>query len=284
MTSAAAGAADARIISYAQNAEDMVLRRVFGERADGFYIDVGANHPVTDSVTKHFYDKGWHGINIEPVASLHELLQRHRPRDVNLRVGIGAEAGLLEMGVVTSNEALSTFHTTLDTNNAAAGLAVERQSVQVMTLAAVCEAHVTGEIDFLKVDVEGFEEQVFAGNDWARFRPKVILAEDNFSDNWHPLLQSQGYTQTLHDGINRFYVRNDLLDTLGPLLSRPAVIATDGFDPWHYQSEILTLRRQIEAAGLTPDGGRVRFHRVRRVLRPLARSSWGLALRRRLRR
>jgi len=275
--------ANLRIISYAQNAEDMVLRRVFGERTDGFYIDIGANHPVIDSVTKHFYDKGWHGINVEPVASLHELLQQHRPRDVNVRVGVGAEPGRLALGVVTSNEALSSFHHELSSNNSAAGLDVDEQLVDVITLAALCERHApTTGIDFLKVDVEGFEEQVFAGNDWDRFRPKVILAEDNFSDNWHALLLSKGYTQTLHDGLNRFYVRNDLLAELGPLLARPAVIATDGFDPWRYQSQIVTMRRQIEAAGLDPDGGRVSFHRIRRVLRPLARTRWGVALRRRL--
>ena len=54
------------MVSYAQNHEDVLLRRVFPDEPNGFYIDVGANDPVRDSVTKHFYDRGWHGINIEP--------------------------------------------------------------------------------------------------------------------------------------------------------------------------------------------------------------------------
>ncbi len=55
------------MVSYAQNGEDVVLARVFGDRRAGFYVDVGAGHPVVDSVTKHFYDLGWRGINVEPL-------------------------------------------------------------------------------------------------------------------------------------------------------------------------------------------------------------------------
>ena len=39
------------MISYAQNFEDVLLARAFRNRDRGFYIDVGAWHPVFDSVT-----------------------------------------------------------------------------------------------------------------------------------------------------------------------------------------------------------------------------------------
>ena len=71
-------------ISYAQNNEDVILNRVFKNVDKGFYIDVGAQHPEIDSVTKSFYDKGWHGINIEPSREWYELLEEQRKRDVNL--------------------------------------------------------------------------------------------------------------------------------------------------------------------------------------------------------
>ena len=63
------------MISYAQNFEDVVLNRVFHNIANGRYIDVGGYDPVVDSVTKHFYDKGWSGVNIEPVVRFHEKLE-----------------------------------------------------------------------------------------------------------------------------------------------------------------------------------------------------------------
>ncbi|MDO8364846.1 MAG: FkbM family methyltransferase [Actinomycetota bacterium] len=293
----AAPAAAARVVSYAQNAEDMVLRRAFGDRTEGFYIDVGANHPVNDSVTKHFYDLGWRGINIEPVLELHAQLSQLRPLDINLCVGVGAEPGTLEFAEVSSNQGLSTFNAKLDANNAAAGQTVVHRSVPITTLADVCRQHVTGEIDFLKVDVEGFEAQVFLGHDWATFRPKVILAEDNFSSDWHDLVQSHGYTQTLHDGLNRFYVRNDLLPELGPRLNRPAVLAIDGFDPWLYVSQLQQLHARVSGVPAqdidiaAPPGpssigrrllGRVLRSPIGRVARPLARTRTVSRLRSRL--
>jgi len=46
-------------ISYAQNHEDVLLYRALKGVGKGFYIDVGANDPEEDSVTKAFYDRGW---------------------------------------------------------------------------------------------------------------------------------------------------------------------------------------------------------------------------------
>src|SRR4051812_19442188 len=58
-------------ISYAQNYEDIMLFRALRHVADGFYVDVGANSPDEHSVTKAFYERGWRGINIEPVMEYH---------------------------------------------------------------------------------------------------------------------------------------------------------------------------------------------------------------------
>ncbi|HUL14873.1 MAG TPA: FkbM family methyltransferase [Terriglobales bacterium] len=72
------------MISYAQNLEDVMLQRCFASQPEGFYVDVGAMHPLLDSVTCSFYERGWSGIYIKPHPNFHALLQRFRPRDVNL--------------------------------------------------------------------------------------------------------------------------------------------------------------------------------------------------------
>ena len=81
------------MISYAQNFEDVVLDRVFHQVERGRYIDVGGYDPVIDSVTKHFYDKGWSGVNIEPVARFHRKFVEQRTRDTNLNVAVGTAVG-----------------------------------------------------------------------------------------------------------------------------------------------------------------------------------------------
>ena len=80
-------------ISYAQNFEDVILERFFKDKNDGFYVDVGAQDPLYFSLTKHFYDKGWRGINIEPVKYYFNLLEEVRSRDINLNVVVANHNG-----------------------------------------------------------------------------------------------------------------------------------------------------------------------------------------------
>ena len=54
--------------SYAQNFEDLMLYRALGKVERDFYIDIRAQHPEIDSVSKAFVDKGWRGVHVEPVS------------------------------------------------------------------------------------------------------------------------------------------------------------------------------------------------------------------------
>ena len=97
-------------LSYSQNGEDVRLRRAFANQQSGFYIDVGANNPVEFSITKHFYDSGWSGINVEPAPAPFALVAADRQRDINLNVGCSNKAGSMVLYTGRGNlSALSTF-------------------------------------------------------------------------------------------------------------------------------------------------------------------------------
>lgn len=198
------------IVSYSQNLEDVMLHRVFRDVSEGFYIDVGAWHPIHDSVTMHFYSKGWSGINIEPSGQAHVLLVAHRTRDINLQVALGdteGETTLFEtaaMGLSTIYEDLGRQYLGLYEN-------VDRKPIHVTTLKNICEEHVYREIDLLKIDVEGSELSVIRGGDWRRFRPRIVLVEATVPassvpswEAWEPILIAQDYEFVYFDGLNRF--------------------------------------------------------------------------------
>ena len=234
------------MISYAQNAEDVVLQRAFAGQTTGFYIDLGANHPVVDSVTKHFYDHGWRGINVEPQIPLYQELQRQRPRDINVNVGVSDTAGRLTIHVVTDVDGLTTFDDSLAERHRQAGYTVTSHTVEVVTLADIVARHVTGPVDFLKVDVEGFEAQVLRGADWSSFRPRVIVLETNYVERWEHLVDQAGYDLAVFDGLNRFYVRREEGPEFRARLDRPAVLALDQFRRWDQMSEVSALRTEID--------------------------------------
>ena len=76
-------------VSFAQNGEDIVLWRALRHIRTGVYVDVGAADPIDDSVTKAFYERGWRGVNVEPVPAYAELLRQDRPRDLTFAEAAG---------------------------------------------------------------------------------------------------------------------------------------------------------------------------------------------------
>lgn len=195
-------------VTYAQYREDLILLALFHDVKKGTYIDVGANYPTVDSVTKLFYERGWTGINVEPIKSLHKELQRERPKDINLQCGIGAQTGV---GTFREYPAAS-GHSTFDEKQKAAQsktLKYTEYEVPVTTLKQVFGEHKPKHVHFLKIDVEGYEYEVVAGNDWKKYRPEVVCIEANHvARDWRKTLEANNYRLFIADGLNEYYVEH----------------------------------------------------------------------------
>ena len=127
------------MITYAQNFEDVMLERLFKGQSAGFYIDVGAWHPTLHSVTRHFYDAGWRGVNIEPIRRQYELFVQDRPRDINLNAALVESSGTLNFFECEDNTALSTGDPEQAQRLRSEGHAIREYSVQALTLSDVTE-------------------------------------------------------------------------------------------------------------------------------------------------
>lgn len=165
--------------SYSQEGEDILLNKIFLNRRFGFYVDIGAHHPVQFSNTYLFYARGWHGINIDPLPGTKRLFDRRRPRDITIEIGISSVPGTLPF-YEFDNAVLSTFDTAERDVSLGRGYHLVRAlQIAVDRLDSVLDRHLEGdrEIDFMSIDVEGHERDVVASNDWKRFRPKILCLE-----------------------------------------------------------------------------------------------------------
>lgn len=241
-----------RFVSYAQNFEDVMLWRALGHVQRGFYIDAGAQSPDTDSVTKAFYLAGWTGINIEPHPVYYEQLRGARPRDVNLDVALGDCSGSLTMNLIEGS-GLSTADEGLAEQYAVAGHVLLKHEVQMSTLRQVWTKNVApGQpVHFLKVDVEGFERAVLAGNDWQRNRPWIILVEATLPNSqiesyaeWEPILSDAGYRFAYADGLNRFYVAKEHAELIVRFKFPPNVFDNFATATEHHFREIESILRR----------------------------------------
>src|SRR5690242_19132589 len=147
-------------VSYAQNCEDVVLWRALKDVRHGFYIDCGAYHPTRHSVTRAFYERGWRGINVEPVSGLLENFVRQRPRDINLGVALTDGSQDTTAFYEIPGSGLSTLDAAVAREHARSGFVALKTAARATTLSAVLEADAPTEIHFLKIDVEGAEQLV----------------------------------------------------------------------------------------------------------------------------
>lgn len=166
--------------SYSQEGEDMILRRFFENQDTGFYIDVGAHHPKRFSNTYFFYKKGWRGINIDAMPGCMKLFNKFRPRDINIEKPISDKQEILKY-YVFNEPALNTFSQELakerDSKN---GYFIkEIVSVQTFTLEEILDKYLpqNQDIDFLSIDIEGFDFIALRSLNLNKYKPKVILIE-----------------------------------------------------------------------------------------------------------
>ena len=213
------------IVSYSQNFEDVMLARCFpGPR--GFYVDVGANDPDIDSVTRAFYERGWNGINIEPLASNFARLKKRRTRDLNLHLAAGDSDGSITFYEIGKWHGYSTTDAGIAAQHKKDGLKIVEHRTSLRRLASVLDEHAKCKpIDFLSVDVEGTELSVLAGADLDRHRPKIILAEsrmpvtvnmvDRFfevpdrAEDYAKFLAPFRYRLVYRDGLNAFFAAEE---------------------------------------------------------------------------
>ena len=235
-------------ITYAQNYEDVMLWRALKHVPSGFYVDIGAFDPVIDSVSKAFYDRGWRGVHVEPIAAYAARLRAARPDEVIVEKCIGAQSGRVTLHVV-EDSGLSTL-VEENARRAEADLGFKRveQDADIVTLEELLVPYQGRDIHWLKIDVEGAERDVLLGWNHRRDRPWVMVIEatvpnsqcDNH-DQWEPLLLAAGYQPVYFDGLNRFYVAQERMELAEAFKSPPNV-----FDKFLPASLIRALDTQAQ--------------------------------------
>jgi FkbM family methyltransferase len=203
------------MISYAQNFEDVILWRALKHVDRGFYIDIGAQDPVVDSVSLAFYEKGWRGVHVEPTAFYAAKLRGARPDETVIQAAIGTSGKSIEFwefpdtGLSTGIREIATIHERGSHNSV-------RTNVPCIRLSELLSDYREKDIHWLKIDVEGMEREVIGSWLPAEARPWIVVVESTKPNSpepafaeWEPLLVEIGYEFVYFDGLNRFYISRE---------------------------------------------------------------------------
>lgn len=167
--------------SYSQFGEDLVLSTFLNtnEIKKGFYVDIGAYKPKEFSNTYFYYRRNWKGINIDAKPGSMNFFKKSRKRDINLELGVSKEAKDLEF-YIFKGSVYNTFSKELADLYISQGILFEKKVIIKTTrLDDIMEKYlpINQKIDFMSVDVEGFDLEVLESNNWDKYKPSYILAE-----------------------------------------------------------------------------------------------------------
>lgn len=205
------------MISYSQNMEDVILKRALEDIEHGFYIDIGAQDPVYDSVSLSFYQLGWRGVHVEPTAAYAAKLRESRTDEdvIEMAVSNLAEIDFYEIpdtGLSTGDKDIAKRHQEND-------FSVKEIKVPCISMSDLLDTYADREIHWLKIDVEGMEQQVLESWDPSEVRPWILVLEStlpgtniNIHHAWENLVLNKGYDFAHFDGVNRYYVHESHSD------------------------------------------------------------------------
>lgn len=190
--------------SYSQHGEDVYLREKLKgiNLSDGVYVDVGANQPTKISNTYLFYRLGFSGITIEPNRSMEPLFRAFRPKDIFLRVGCGAVAGVAEFKHSRSS-VLSSFDDNVKD-------IIRSEFLPILPLDSILRSMCFAHIYLLSVDVEGADLQVLQGAEESLKKTIYAVVEENVrNEAIRHYMKERGFEPETELGPNVIYANQD---------------------------------------------------------------------------
>ncbi len=205
---------------FSQYGEDALLFLTMKPSNHGFYVDVGAYHPIDGSNTYKLYLRGWRGLTIEPNPKVKASFRGVRGGDTHLTMGVSPEPGALtyyEFEISMLNTMVSERAESLRQE----GYVFKKtQTIACEPLNDILANHGAGRhVDLLSVDCEGFDLSIIQSLDFGRYRPTAILIEDleayfMFRDNGgkseiERCMRESGYAPIAQAVYSTLYVAND---------------------------------------------------------------------------
>lgn len=237
-----------------------MLWRALGDVEAGFFIDVGAQHPIKDSVSKIFSEHGWRGIHVEPTPKFSDMLRADRPNETVITAVISGKQGLVIFFDITDT-GLSTGRRDIAEAHAAAGHSYREIAVPALSLDDLLALAPSDDIHWLKIDVEGMEREVLESWRTSHRRPWIVIIEANFPgsqtpchETWEELILAKGYHYVYYDGLNRFYISDQHRALDDHFTLPPNIFDGFQFDPLSDHAIVIQRLHQAEIAARERDG------------------------------
>jgi len=162
-----------------QFGEDKKIIKLFKEKRNGTYLDLGCFHPIRQNNTYLLHKMGWKGINIDLNPVSIELFNIARPKDINICMAISRKKGSKNLFFDHELSSLNTIskNHTLFLKEAFGKKNLKKRLIKTNTLNNILKENKIKKIDFMNIDIEGNELEVLKTLNFKDLDIKVICIE-----------------------------------------------------------------------------------------------------------
>jgi hypothetical protein len=163
-------------ISYSLNAVDLIVDYIFKNKNNGFYLDVGSQHPISNNNTYLLFKRGWSGINIDLDKKNIDLFNTARPNDINLNLAISSDVAEKKLYFYHDKSPINTLNKVVSDFQTASVKEIKRIKTTTLDI-ALQNLKFNNKIDYMNLDVEGHEMDIFKAFNLSLYKPSVISVE-----------------------------------------------------------------------------------------------------------
>jgi len=206
--------------SYSQAGEDAVLRFLFADRHVRriSYLDIGTNAPDFGNNTYLFYRDGSRGVCVEADRTLIPAIEKARPEDKILNVGVSADGRDAAVLYLFDVNGMNTFDKDEADKRVASGKykVTDTVKVKLVEINSLIRENFASCPDLLSLDIEGLDLSVLKTLDFDRYPIPVVCVETcRYSENHlrpkepsiATFMTSKGYEIYADTYINTIFVR-----------------------------------------------------------------------------
>lgn len=204
---------------YSQHGEDFLLDQLFKDKEHGFFVEVGCIDGRRFSNTLTFEERGWRGLCVEAHSGYIELLTQNRPNSIICHCAAGEKDEKEVKFFANSRGSLSTLEKSKESyfreKYGEYFTGFEEQRIKKRRLDTLFRQHGVTEIDFISIDVEGYEVEVLKGLDFEKYKPLILIVESDDSKHeakLDKLVLGNGYIKSIKLAQNIFYLTNPIME------------------------------------------------------------------------
>lgn len=185
--------------TYSQFGQDLFVLKTLKDTQNGVFVDVGGNHPIKGSNTYLLEQNGWTGIAIEPQEKLRKLWPEVRKAEC-LNYVVGPENKSINFIEGNENEhglsGVEGYNKCQDTS--------KKIAVEQKRLTDILTEKNIKHVDYLSIDVEGYEMNVLESIDFSVSDIQLISLENDIGFSSIPFIGKKIGSELGNNKLRKF--------------------------------------------------------------------------------